>query len=160
MLHILKSPLNLKHAQSYKVCYIALSILRTKTKLNEWRLVLYRERVRLMCFTCWLRSGFSHFINMDSLSFTWYLVAAESRISNNLVCRMLYKTLNPVADLINLSHPKFEFDAAHLKYGVWTRPLKHVNLVKTLADFGPPSFSMFMLTRPGLFKRWIALSSG
>ena len=34
-----------------------------------------------MCFTCWLRSGFSHFINMDSLSFTWSLVAAESRIS-------------------------------------------------------------------------------
>ena len=34
-----------------------------------------------MCFTCWLRSGFSHFIYMDSLSFTWYLVAAESRIS-------------------------------------------------------------------------------
>ena len=44
-------------------------------------MVIYRERVRLMCFTCWLRSGFSHFINMDSLSFTWYLVAAESRIS-------------------------------------------------------------------------------
>ena len=70
---------------------------------------------------------------------------------------MLYKSLNPVADLINLSHPKFEFDAAHLKYGVWTRLLKHVNLVKTLADFGPPSLSMFMLTRPGLFKRWIVL---
>ena len=34
-----------------------------------------------MCFTCWLRSGFSHFINMDSLSFTWYLAAAESWIS-------------------------------------------------------------------------------
>ena len=81
VVHILKSPLNLKRARSYKVRYIALSILRTKTKLNEWRLVLYRERVRLMCFTCWLRSGFSHFINMDSLSFNWYLVAAESRIS-------------------------------------------------------------------------------
>ena len=99
VLHILKSPLNLKRARSYKVRYIALSILRTKTKLNEWRLVLYRERVRLMCFTCWLRSGFSHFINMDSLSFTWYLVAAESRISkqsgvqdalqNSELCRCL-----------------------------------------------------------------------
>jgi len=33
-----------------------------------------------MCFTCWLRSGFSHFMNIDSLSFTWYLVVAESRI--------------------------------------------------------------------------------
>ena len=32
VLHILKSPLNLKCAQSYKVCYIALSILHTKTK--------------------------------------------------------------------------------------------------------------------------------
>ena len=73
-------------------------VLKQK-KLNEWRLVLYRERVRLMCFTCWLRSGFSHFINMDSLSFTWYLVAAESRISkqsgvqdalqNSELCRCL-----------------------------------------------------------------------
>ena len=33
-----------------------------------------------MCFTRWLRSGFCHFINVDSLSFTWYLAAAESRI--------------------------------------------------------------------------------
>ena len=43
--------------------------------------------------------GFSHFINMDSLSFTWYLVAAESRISkqsgvqdalqNSELCRCL-----------------------------------------------------------------------
>ena len=32
-----------------------------------------------MCLTCWLRSGFSH-MNIDYLSFTWYLVAAESRI--------------------------------------------------------------------------------
>ena len=36
MLHILKSPLNLKRARSYKVRYIALPILRTKTKLNEY----------------------------------------------------------------------------------------------------------------------------
>ena len=49
--------------------------------MSDALIVLYRERVRLMCFTCWLRSGFSHFINMDSLSFTWYLVAAEFRIS-------------------------------------------------------------------------------
>ena len=37
MFHILKSPLNLKRARSYKVHYIALLILRTKTKtkLNE-----------------------------------------------------------------------------------------------------------------------------
>ena len=52
-----------------------------------------------MCFTCWLRSGFSHFIYMDSLSFTWYLAAAESRISkqfglqdaiqNSELCRCL-----------------------------------------------------------------------
>ena len=34
-----------------------------------------------MCSTCSLRSGFSHFMNMDSLSFTWYFVAAEPRIS-------------------------------------------------------------------------------
>ena len=27
-----------------------------------------------MCFTCWLRSGFPHFMKVDSLSFTWYLV--------------------------------------------------------------------------------------
>ena len=33
-----------------------------------------------MCFICWLRSGFSHFINIDYLRFTWYLVAEESRI--------------------------------------------------------------------------------
>ena len=44
-----------------------------------------------------MRSGFSHFINIDSLSFTWYLVAAESRISqSNPVSRMFYKTLNSV----------------------------------------------------------------
>ena len=48
--------------------------------LNYWHLATYRERVRFLCFACWLRSGFSHFINIDSLSFTWYLVAAESRI--------------------------------------------------------------------------------
>ena len=29
-----------------------------------------------MCFTCWLRSGFSNFMNVDSLSFTWALVIA------------------------------------------------------------------------------------
>ena len=31
VLHILKSLLNLKRARSYKVCYIALSILRNET---------------------------------------------------------------------------------------------------------------------------------
>ena len=30
-------------------------------------LATYWERVRLMCFTCWLRSSFSHFMNIDSL---------------------------------------------------------------------------------------------
>ena len=35
VLHILKSPLNLQRARSYKVRYLALSILRTKTKLKE-----------------------------------------------------------------------------------------------------------------------------
>ena len=60
-----------------------------------------------MCFTCWLRSGFSHFINMDSLSFTWYLVAAESRISkqsgvqdalqNSELCRCL-KTFEDLSE--------------------------------------------------------------
>ena len=34
MLHILKSPLNLKRARSYKVRYIALSILRTLSSLQ------------------------------------------------------------------------------------------------------------------------------
>ena len=65
----------IKRARSYKVGYIALSILRTKTttKKIKWvTLSSYSERVRLMCFTCWLRSA---------LSFTWYLVAAESKIS-------------------------------------------------------------------------------
>ena len=65
----------IKRARSYKVGYIALSILRTKTttKKIKWvTLSSYRERVRLMCFTCWLRSA---------LSFTWYLVTAESKIS-------------------------------------------------------------------------------
>ena len=33
-----------------------------------------------MCFTCWLRSDFSLFLNIDYLRFTWYLVAADSRI--------------------------------------------------------------------------------
>ena len=61
----------------------------------------------LMCFTCRLRSGFSHFINMDSLSFTWYLVAAESRISkqsgvqdalqNSELCRCL-KTFEDLSE--------------------------------------------------------------
>ena len=60
-----------------------------------------------MCFTCWLRSGFSHFINMDSLSFTWCLVAAESRISkqsgvqdalqNSELCRCL-KTFEDLSE--------------------------------------------------------------
>ena len=30
-----------------------------------------------MCFTFWLRSGFSHFMNIDSLRFTWSLVAID-----------------------------------------------------------------------------------
>ena len=60
-----------------------------------------------MCFTCWLRSGFSHFINMDSLSFTRYLVAAQSRISkqsgvqdalqNSELCRCL-KTFEDLSE--------------------------------------------------------------
>ena len=60
-----------------------------------------------MCFTCWLRSGFSHFRYMDSLSFTWYLVAAESRISkqsgvqdalqNSELCRCL-KTFEDLSE--------------------------------------------------------------
>ena len=33
-----------------------------------------------MCFTCWLRSGVSHFMNIDSLSFTWSLVAINIRL--------------------------------------------------------------------------------
>ena len=33
-----------------------------------------------MCFTCWLRSGFSHFMNIDSLSFTWYF--SSSRVQD------------------------------------------------------------------------------
>ena len=34
-----------------------------------------------MCFTCWLRSGFSHFMNIDSsLSLKWSLVAIDIRL--------------------------------------------------------------------------------
>ena len=33
-----------------------------------------------MCFTFWLRSGFSHFMNIDSLRFTWSLVAIDMRL--------------------------------------------------------------------------------
>ena len=96
MLHILKSPLNLKRARSYKARYIALSILRTKTKLNEWRLVLYRERVRLMCFTCWLRSGLSHFINMDlrlvlTTSKVRNLFNVKDAVPEGLRTRVVYK---------------------------------------------------------------------
>ena len=80
VLHVLKSPLNLKRARSYKVRYIALSILRTKTKLNEWRLVLYRERVRLMCFTCWLRSGFFPFYTHGFLKL--HLVLSVCRVQD------------------------------------------------------------------------------
>jgi len=36
--------------------------------LNLCRLATYRERVRFTSFTCWLRSAFSHFMNIDSLS--------------------------------------------------------------------------------------------
>ena len=47
-----------------------------------------------------MRSDFSHFINMDSQSFTWYLVAAESRPlakqSGVTVCRMFCTALNSV----------------------------------------------------------------
>ena len=60
-----------------------------------------------MCFTCWLRSGFFHFMNIDCLSFTWYLVAAESRIwkqssvqdvcQDSELCRCL-KTLEDLSE--------------------------------------------------------------
>ena len=72
-----------------------------------------------MCFTCWLRLGFSHFINMDSLSFTWYLVAAESRISkqsgaqdalqNSELCRCFKESITALYDHIeNDVGTKFE----------------------------------------------------
>ena len=81
----LRSPLSLNRARCYKVRYIVLLILRTE----KFKLVTlsYLQGERLMCQMCstfWLRSGFSHFMNMDELSFTnntWYLVTAESRIS-------------------------------------------------------------------------------
>ena len=38
---------------------------------------IHRESVRLICLTCWLKSGFSHLMYIDSLSLTWYL--AESK---------------------------------------------------------------------------------
>ena len=59
--------------------------------LNLVTLIL-RDRVKFMCFTCWLTLGFSHFMYIDSLSLTWYLIAAGSR--NNPVCRMFDSTLN------------------------------------------------------------------
>ena len=56
MLHILKSPLNLKRAQSYKVRYIALSILRTKTTKKKIKFVTLsslqgESQVNVFCFS-------------------------------------------------------------------------------------------------------------
>ena len=59
-----------------------------------------------MCFTCWLRSGFSHFINMYSLSFTWYLdedklsgmVFVDFRKAFNVVDHQLLLRLYRVSD--------------------------------------------------------------
>ena len=72
MLHILKSSLNSNRSRCYKVRYFALAILPTeKFKISDAQLLTARE---FMFFTCWLRSGLSHFMNIDSLSFSWYLV--------------------------------------------------------------------------------------
>ena len=43
-----------------------------------------------------VKVGFLPFYEHDSLSFTWYLVAAESRISKKSGKRMFEKTLNSV----------------------------------------------------------------
>ena len=73
-----------------------------------------------MCFACWLRSGFSHFINMNSLSFTWYLVAAESRISKQ----------SGVQDALQNSELTFNGDFKICKLKMTDVPSKHVWKIK------------------------------
>ena len=70
----------------YSICYIALeNNTLHKFKVNKINRcmcmhLIDRESMRLMCLTCWLRSGFSHLMYIDSLRLTWYLVKAESKI--------------------------------------------------------------------------------
>ena len=92
-----------------KMCLLQCTVyitLRWKTihcinlKLTKWTdacACIYRERMRWMCLTCWLRSGFSHLIYIDSLSLTWYLVGAESKILKQSKLQEVHdKTLKPV----------------------------------------------------------------
>ena len=51
----------------------------TKFKIDA-RARIHRESVRLICLTCWLKSGFSHLMYIDSLSLTWYLCGVETKI--------------------------------------------------------------------------------
>ena len=86
-----------------------------------------------MCFTCWLRSGFPHFMNIDSLSFTWSLLAVDTR---------LVLTTFKITNLFNLKDavPEGLRTRVVYKFSCARRIVMLVMLVKP-ADVSPHEFA-------------------
>ena len=86
-----------------------------------------------MCFTCWLRSGFPQFMNIDSLSFTWSLLAVDTR---------LVLTTFKITNLFNLKDavPEGLRTRVVYKFSCARRIVMLVMLVKP-ADVSPQEFA-------------------
>ena len=108
VLHILKSPSNLNRVRCYKVHYIALATLRTeKFKISNTYSYLQGES-QVYVFHLLVKVRFLPFYEHRLFElFTWYLVAAESRIwkqssvqdvcQDSELCRCL-KTLEDLSE--------------------------------------------------------------
>ena len=104
MLHILKSPLNLNRARCYKVRYIALAKLRTeKFKISDAQLLTGRESGSCVSPAGWGQVSPTLWACIDSFSFTWYLVAAESSVQDVQQDSELCSCLKAIEDLWKVS---------------------------------------------------------